>query len=139
MTNPIIPVFTTDTTTCRGKAATTATTASKASTRNCREPCTPPTSEAAPRRYLAQYWSAYVHSDYAGGDAVIATLEQIDFVHRMCARYPETFKLATTADDDARRAGRRPHRLADRHRRRHQIANNMAVLREYARASACAT
>ena len=21
--------------------------------------------------YLAQYWSAYVHSDYAGGDAVI--------------------------------------------------------------------
>ena len=49
--------------------------------------------------YLAQYWSAYVHSDYAGGDAVIATLEQIDFVHRMCARYPETFKLATTADD----------------------------------------
>jgi len=38
--------------------------------------------------YLAQYWSAYVHSDYAGGDAVIATLEQIDFVHRMCARYP---------------------------------------------------
>lgn len=83
--------------------------------------------------YLAQYWSAYVHSDYAGGDAVIATLEQIDFVHRMCARYPETFKLATTADDV--RAAQDEGRIASLIgiEGGHQIANNMAVLREYAR------
>ncbi len=83
--------------------------------------------------YLAQYWSAHVHSDYAGGDAVIATLEQIDFVHRMCARYPETFKLATTADDV--RAAQDEGRIASLIgiEGGHQIANNMAVLREYAR------
>ena len=83
--------------------------------------------------YLAQYWSAYVHSDYAGGGAVIATLEQIDFVHRMCARYPETFKLATTADDV--RAAQDEGRIASLIgiEGGHQIANNMAVLREYAR------
>lgn len=83
--------------------------------------------------YLAQYWSGYVHSDYAGGDAVIATLEQIDFVHRMCTRYPDTFTFATTADDvlRAQREGRIASLIGIEGG--HQIANNLAVLREYAR------
>ena len=33
------------------------------------------------------------------GAAVTATLEQIDTVHQMVRRYPETFELALTADD----------------------------------------
>ena len=47
----------------------------------------------------AQFWSVYVPSSLAGQQAVTATLEQIDIVHRMIARYPEDFELALTADD----------------------------------------
>jgi membrane dipeptidase len=46
-----------------------------------------------------QFWSVYVPSAMAGQQAVTATLEQIDIVHRMMRRYPETFELALTADD----------------------------------------
>lgn len=46
-----------------------------------------------------QFWSVYVPTKLAGADAVQATLEQIDVVHWMCARYPQTFELALTADD----------------------------------------
>ena len=46
-----------------------------------------------------QFWSVYVPVKPSGAEAVQATIEQIDVVHRMCARYPETFELALTADD----------------------------------------
>ena len=46
-----------------------------------------------------QFWSVYVPADMQGQMAVTATLEQIDIVHRMMRRYPETFELALTADD----------------------------------------
>lgn len=46
-----------------------------------------------------QFWSVYVPAKLSGADAVQATLEQIDVVYRLCARYPETFELALTADD----------------------------------------
>jgi membrane dipeptidase len=46
-----------------------------------------------------QFWSVYVPTKLKGADAVQATVEQIDVVHWMCARYPETFELALTADD----------------------------------------
>jgi membrane dipeptidase len=46
-----------------------------------------------------QFWSVYVPADLAGQTAVTATLEQIDIVHQMVSRYPETFELASTADD----------------------------------------
>ena len=46
-----------------------------------------------------QFWSVYVPATMAGQQAVTATLEQIDVVHRMMRRYPETFELALTADD----------------------------------------
>ena len=46
-----------------------------------------------------QFWSVYTPSDYAGQMAVTATLEQIDIVHQMMRRYPETFELALTAAD----------------------------------------
>jgi membrane dipeptidase len=46
----------------------------------------------------AQFWSVYVPAEMQGKDAVRATLEQIDIVHRMTKRWPETFELALTAD-----------------------------------------
>src|SRR5215207_9189431 len=44
----------------------------------------------------AQSWALWVPQD---ADAVRRTLEQIDFVHRLVARYPEALQLADTADD----------------------------------------
>ena len=46
-----------------------------------------------------QFWSVYVPSTMQGKEAVRATLEQIDVVHRMVAKYPDTFVRARTADD----------------------------------------
>jgi membrane dipeptidase len=49
-----------------------------------------------------QFWSVYVPSPAPGTDPaapVTMTLEQIDIVHRMIARYPEKLALALTADD----------------------------------------
>lgn len=46
-----------------------------------------------------QFWSVYVPTRLPGAEAVQATLEQIDIVHRLCAHYPETFELALCADD----------------------------------------
>jgi membrane dipeptidase len=55
-----------------------------------------------------QFWSVYTPSDFAGQTAVTATLEQIDIVHRMVKRWPETFEMAYTAADVERsfKAGR---------------------------------
>ena len=46
-----------------------------------------------------QFWSVYVPVELAGESAVTATLEEIDTVHQMVRRYPDTFELALTADD----------------------------------------
>ena len=55
-----------------------------------------------------QFWSVYVPVELAGADAVTATLEQIDVVRRMAARYPDDLVLALTADDlEKARAGGR--------------------------------
>jgi membrane dipeptidase len=45
----------------------------------------------------AQFWSVYVPSSMQGREAVRATLEQIDIVHRMTPRWPQTFTLVRTA------------------------------------------
>src|SRR5688500_7599640 len=44
-----------------------------------------------------QFWSVYVPSTMQGKEAVRATLEQIDIVHRMTRRWPETLELTRTA------------------------------------------
>lgn len=48
----------------------------------------------------AQFWAAYVPStpDWAS-KATPAVMEQIDLIHAMVRRYPETFELALSADD----------------------------------------
>ena len=48
----------------------------------------------------AQFWSVWVPVELGyRGEALATTLEQIDLVKSMIARYPETFGLALSADD----------------------------------------
>jgi len=48
----------------------------------------------------AQFWSVWVPVDLGyKGEALATTLEQIELVKQMIARYPDTFALALTADD----------------------------------------
>jgi membrane dipeptidase len=53
----------------------------------------------------AQFWSVYVPAELQGDAAVATTLEQIDLVRQLVARYPETLELALTADDIQRITG----------------------------------
>ncbi len=46
-----------------------------------------------------QFWSVYVPIEIQGADAVKATMDQVDIVHRMVARYPSVFELALTSAD----------------------------------------
>ena len=80
-----------------------------------------------------QFWSVWVHTDLEGTDSVQATLEQIDFIHRMIEAYPDDFEWAVTADDVER--ARLNERIASLLgvEGGNQINNSLAVLREYAR------
>src|SRR5688500_4963157 len=49
-----------------------------------------------------QFWSAYSPSTFEGRGAARVGMEQVDFVHRLDAKYPETFEFAGTADDVVR-------------------------------------
>jgi membrane dipeptidase len=46
---------------------------------------------------VGQFWSVFVPSD--DPDPVRTTLQQVDLVHRLVARYPDDLRLARTADD----------------------------------------
>lgn len=77
----------------------------------------------------AQFWSVYVRSDYAGDKAVSATLEQIDCVRQLLARYPGDLRPALTAADmEAARAEGRIASLMGAEGG-HSIANSLATLR----------
>ena len=43
-----------------------------------------------------QFWSVYIPADLAGPQAVRTVMEQIDVVHRLAARYPDVFEIATS-------------------------------------------
>ncbi|MFI0710549.1 dipeptidase [Streptomyces inhibens] len=77
----------------------------------------------------AQFWSVYVRADYAGDTAVSATLEQIDVVRQLVARYPDELYLAHTADDmeTARAEGRIASLMGAEGG--HSINNSLATLR----------
>src|SRR6059036_4368471 len=47
----------------------------------------------------AQFWAAYVPvtTSHGGEHPAVYALEQIDLVHRLCRKYPQTFAEATTA------------------------------------------
>ena len=50
----------------------------------------------------AQFWSVFVSSSLSEPQAVQATLEQIDVMKRLIARYPDQLQFAASADDVAR-------------------------------------
>ncbi|MGW5018242.1 dipeptidase [Streptomyces cacaoi] len=45
-----------------------------------------------------QFWSVFVPAELTGDDAVSATLEQIDVVRLLCARYGDDLRFVDTAD-----------------------------------------
>jgi membrane dipeptidase len=87
-------------------------------------------------RVGGQFWSVYVPATLKGADAVQATFEQIDVVHRLDAAYPETLALALTADDLVRihKSGRIASLIGIEGG--HSINNSMGALRMLYRAGA---
>jgi membrane dipeptidase len=82
----------------------------------------------------AQFWSAFVPSSYGPkGIAVKATLEQIDVVHEMVRRYPDTFEMASGTEDilRIRKSGKIACMIGVEGG--HSIDNSLAVLRSYYR------
>jgi len=84
----------------------------------------------------AQFWSVYVPAELPGAEATRATMEQIDVVHRLIERYPDTFELALSATD-----------IQAIHKRGHiasligmeggySIADSLGVLRQFYRLGA---
>ena len=77
-----------------------------------------------------QFWSVWVPSEMKGYQAVQITLEQMDLVKRMAARYPGDLEMAYTAAD-VRRI-HQAHKVASMIgiEGGHQINNSLAVLRQ---------
>lgn len=76
-----------------------------------------------------QFWSVYVPGTLRDEAAVIATLEQIDAVHRLIAAYPQDLRLVTHPSDLPAAPG--DHRIASMLGAEggHSIGNSLGVLR----------
>lgn len=82
-------------------------------------------------RVGAQFWSVWLPASFTGEAAITATLEQVDVVKRMVARYPNDLELASTAADIERihKAGRIASLIGAEGG--HQIGNSLVALRAY--------
>jgi membrane dipeptidase len=77
-----------------------------------------------------QFWSVWIPSEMKGYQAVQVTLEQIDLVKRMAARYPGDLEMAYTAADIRRIHQARKVASMIGIEGGHQINNSLAVLRQ---------
>jgi membrane dipeptidase len=77
-----------------------------------------------------QFWSVWIPPDTKGFEAVQITLEQIDLVKRMAARYPGDLEMAYSAADIRRIHGARKIACLIGIEGGHQINNSLAVLRQ---------
>src|SRR5512142_450611 len=77
-----------------------------------------------------QFWSVWIPTSLAGPAAVQTTLEQIDLVHNLVARYPRDLQMAYTADDVVRahKAGRVASLIGIEGG--HQIGDSLPALRQ---------
>jgi membrane dipeptidase len=79
-----------------------------------------------------QFWSVYVEQeDFPGDAAVTATVNQIDMMRRIVARYPDSLELASTAEDIVRihRQGKVASMAGVEGG--HSIGNSLGVLRQF--------
>jgi len=81
-------------------------------------------------RVGAQFWSVYVSASLPGPEAAVATMEQIDVMKRLIARYPDQLEYVTTADgvEAAQRRGHIASLLGMEGG--NSIADSLAVLRQ---------
>jgi len=77
-----------------------------------------------------QFWSVWIPPQVPGFEAVQMTLEQIDLVKRMAARYPGDLEMAYTAADVRRIHQSRKVASMIGIEGGHQINNSLAVLRQ---------
>src|SRR3569833_2936170 len=79
----------------------------------------------------AQFWSAYVSADLPEPEAVRETLEQIDTIKRLVARYPADMQYATSADDvvAAMKAGKVASLIGIKNK--HSINSSQSGLRQF--------
>jgi membrane dipeptidase len=80
-----------------------------------------------------QFWSVWIPAEIKGPEAIRQTLNQIDIVYNLVARYPDTFELARTAADVRRiqRSGKIASMLGVEGG--HQIDKDLSALRQYHR------
>src|SRR5277367_6112622 len=77
-----------------------------------------------------QFWSVWIPSGMKGPEAVQTTLEQMDLVKRMAARYSDDFEMAYTAADVRRIHQSRRIASLIGIEGGHQINNSLAALRQ---------
>lgn len=82
-------------------------------------------------RVGGQFWSVYIPAGVTGPAAIQMTIEQIDIVRRMVARYHRNLEMAYTAADIVRvhETGRVASLIGIEGG--HQIGNNLAALRQF--------